>query len=141
MPGLVVPDSGAYQLVLVAHLVAVIVGFGGLLLARTTALPASVVEGRVEWFAYAVPVLGVLLVMLSQDRWRFGEPWIGASFLIYVAAIGIHQGVLRPSRSSAADPGPAPGAARRTGRVRAWGVVFDLLVVTAVALMVVKPGA
>ncbi len=133
-----VPDNGAYQVVLVAHLVAVVVGFGGLVLTRRLA-SGSALEGRVEWFVYAVPVLGVVLVMLSEDRWHFSESWLGWSFLAYLAAVGLHHGILRRARR-AAPSGTEPDSTASRRHVAA-GALFDVLVVTAIALMVTKPGS
>ena len=140
-----IPDGGAYQIVVVAHVVAVVAGFGGLILARRVGPGvADGLLGRLEWLVYAVPVLGVVAVMLSADRWHFSEPWIGGSLAAYLGAVGIHQGVLRPARrgGSATSTGHATSAASEPGRAaQVGGVAFDVLVVLAVALMVVKPGA
>jgi len=75
-----------------------------------------------EWLIYAVPVTGLLLVLVSEDRWQFSQAWISLSFLLYIAAVGVmHAGrKMMPSVRSA---------------------VLNLLVVAVVVLMVTKPGA
>ena len=75
-----------------------------------------------EWLIYAVPVTGLLVVLVSEDRWQFSQAWISLSFLLYIAAVGIMHGgrKLQPSLRSA---------------------ILNLLVVAVVVLMVTKPGA
>jgi len=130
---LFVPDSGAYQLLLVLHLITVIGGFGSILLdglygARAGA-GADAGGGQPgagpslsEWLIYAVPVTGLLLVLVSEDRWQFSQAWISLSFLLYIAAVGVLHGgrTLQPSVRSA---------------------ILNLLVAAVVVLMVTKPGA
>ncbi|MGQ0743307.1 MAG: hypothetical protein ACT4OS_03010 [Acidimicrobiales bacterium] len=125
----VVPDGLLYNLVLVAHIVAVMVGFGGLILARFGGIDGRVLANRVEWFAYSVPVLGVVVVLLSEDRWHFSQAWLGLGFAAWLLCIGVYQSVLRPARLGGHRPPRAATSA------------FDLLVVVAIALMVLKPGA
>jgi hypothetical protein len=36
---------------------------------------------------YAAPILGIVLVWLSDDLWKFDQTWISASFLAYIALI------------------------------------------------------
>ncbi|MGH3850373.1 MAG: DUF2269 family protein [Pseudonocardiaceae bacterium] len=158
MSGSVVPNGWTYQVVLVLHLIAVIVGFGGLILARTrirrvnpdeaaSTLAADALgatERWVEWFVYAVPVLGVVLVMLSEDHWHFSQAWIGLSLVTYLAALGLHQGILRPNAHrmlALANADEGTELVSRARKAKIFGVAFDALLVTAVALMVMKPGA
>ena len=130
MPSEVVPDTGVYQLLLVLHLVTVIAGFGSVALdgayGRRSAGSLSREGGNgpslSEWLIYAVPITGLLLVLVSEDRWQFSQAWISLSFLLYIAAVGVmHAGRRRnPAATSA-------------------GV--NLLVLAVVVLMVTKPGA
>ncbi|MGH9189732.1 MAG: hypothetical protein ACRD0Q_06840 [Acidimicrobiales bacterium] len=120
MLSLLVPESGLYQLVVVLHVVAVVGGFGSIVLNRTGKAPPWA-----EPLMYAVPVLGIVALLLSEDRWQFSQPWVSASFLIYVAAIGVYHSGVKKGGPKAATMGAA----------------FDLLVVLAIAVMVVKPGA
>ena len=121
-----VPDSGVYQLVLVLHLVTVIGGFGGILLdglyGNGEVASATPSPRLSEWLVYAVPVTGLLLVLVSEDRWQFSQAWISVSFLLYLAAVGVMHAGRRL---------PAPVA----------GGALNLLVVAVVVLMVTKPGA
>ncbi len=134
------PDTGVYELLLVLHLVTVIGGFGSIALdgvyrGRTASGPgpSGPVSGEQvpsgeegpslsEWLIYAVPITGLLLVLVSEDRWQFSQAWISLSFLLYIAAVGVmHAGRRRnPAATSAA---------------------VNLLVLGVVVLMVTKPGA
>ena len=134
-----VPDGGVYQLLLVLHLITVIGGFGGVVLDSLYGKPEAAGGGQgpsgplsgrhgpsgpgvSEWLIYAVPVTGLLVVLVSEDRWQFSQAWISLSFLLYLAAVGVmHVGRRLP--------GPVGGA------------VLNLLVVAVVVLMVTKPGA
>ena len=97
------PDSGIYKVVLVLHLMTAIVGFGGVMVAGYFGAMAAARKGSdgaaigevvekgykfAEWFMYAVPVLGILLVLISEDVFKFSQAWISLSFLLYIAAIG-----------------------------------------------------
>lgn len=120
----VIPDSGIYDVLLVLHLVTVIGGFGSIALdgAYRGGAPRGDGPSVPEWLIYAVPVTGILVVLVSEDRWQFSQAWISLSFLLYIAAVGVlHAGRRRnPSATSAA---------------------VNLLVLAVVVLMVTKPGA
>ena len=106
------PDSGVYKVVLVLHLLTAIAGFGGLavngfygaLAAKRrgregAAIGAAVDSGykASEWPIYAVPVLGIILVLLSEDIFGFGQLWITLSLLLYIVAIGLMHAVHLPT--------------------------------------------
>jgi len=122
----VIPDSGVYQLLLVLHLVTVIAGFGSIALdgAYRGLAPRGGGDGPSlsEWLIYAVPVTGILVVLVSEDRWQFSQAWISLSFLLYIVAVGVmHAGRRRnPAVTSAA---------------------VNVLVLAVLVLMVTKPGA
>jgi uncharacterized membrane protein len=169
------PDSGVYKVVLVLHLVTAIVGFGGLAVNGFYGAMAASRRGRegaaigevvdkgynfVEWFLYAVPVLGIVLVLMSEDAFAFSQAWISASFLLYIVAIGLLHGVHLPTvrrinallgelaagtggGQGAGDGGPPPQVAeldRLGGKAGAVGGILNLVGVVIVFLMVFKPG-
>ncbi len=165
--------SGLYKLVLVLHLLCAIVGFGSVMLAGVFASKAQARGGREglavtevlvdvaehwsEWFIYAVPILGILLILLSDDAWKFSQAWISVSFLLYIVGLGVSHGVHFPNLRrmnalaaellaggpSAAGQGPPPQVAEleaRGKKAAAVGMFLNLLVVAILFLMVWKPG-
>jgi uncharacterized membrane protein len=165
-------NSGIYKFVLVLHLVTVVVGFGSVMLNGIYAARAKKAGGRegvaiaeantfvsdkvAELFIYAVPILGILLIFLSDEVWQFDQKWISFSFLLYLIGIGLSHGLLRPTvkklnaltaQLAAAGPtpsagGPPPEVAevealdKRAGMV---GAILNVIVVVVIALMVWKP--
>ena len=155
-------DSGLYKLVLVLHILAVVIGFGGTFLAGILGAEAARRPGR-EGLAlaettvkvtslaptmavYTVPILGILLVLLSDDVWRFSETWISLSFLLYivlvVVAVAVHVPNLRTmiALRSGAEGVRSTEVEARERRAAAMGAVVNLLWVVVLFLMVFKPG-
>jgi uncharacterized membrane protein len=167
-------NSGTYKFVFVLHLLAVIIGFGSVMLSGVFGAKAKARGGREgaavaevtldvaehwsEWFIYAVPILGIVLILVSDDAWKFSQTWISLSLLLYIVALGLVHAVhfpnLRRMNVVAAElgAGPPPGGAgggpppqvaeleARGKRAAAVGGVLNLLVVVIVFLMVWKPG-
>ena len=166
-------NSGIYKFVFVLHLLAVIIGFGSVFLAGVFGAKAKARGGREgvaigevtyevgkhwsEWFIYAVPIFGILLVLLSDDEIKFSEAWISWSLLLYLVGLGITHAVHLPNVRrinelsselvSGAPPeagsGPPPQVAEleaRGKRAAAVGAVLNLLLVAVVFLMVWQPG-
>ncbi len=164
--------SGAYKFVLVLHLVTAIVGFGGTTIAGIFGAKAAARGGRegqavaettldvtehwAEWFIYAVPILGIILIFLSEDVWEFSQAWISLSFLLYIVALGIvhalHLPNIRRMNALGAElvaggppvgGGPPPQVAELERRGRLAGIlggVLNVIWVVIVFLMVWKPG-
>ena len=172
-------NSGTYKLLLVLHFLSIIIGFGPTVLAGVFGAKAKarggregqavaevtfeVIDGWAQWFIYAVPVFGILLVMVSDDAWQFSDAWISFSFLLYFVSLGVVHGAHRPNirrmnalmaelnTGAAASPGgggaaggPPPQVAElqmRGKRAAAVGALLNLLLVIILVLMVWKPGA
>ena len=157
--------SDVYKLVFVLHLMAVIVGFGGIFwnqlyqsraAARSGGGGVAVSDANydtsvrgAEWAIYAVPLLGIFLVLLSGDDITFAQPWISISFVLYVAILGLLHGAYWPSirRQRELLAGSQGGTASQAGELdrlegRAALVmgVINALVLVSVAIMVWKPG-
>ena len=154
-------DGDLYNLLLVLHLITVVVGFGSVALngvygalAKRNPGPegAAIGEANVhvtnkwaEWFIYAVPVFGILLVLASDDVWKFDQLWITLSFVLYIVGLGVSHGVMRPAakrmnalaREQRPDPAAMQALEKRLG---AGGGFLNLLVVVFIVLMVFKPG-
>ena len=166
-------NSGIYKFLLVLHIIAVVVGFGGVVLNGLYGARAKRAGGReglaisetnfwitervAEPAIYAVPILGILLILVSDDVWEFDQKWISFSFLLYIVGIALSHAVMRPAikrmnalQAELASAGPAPSA---TGgpppqvaeleslgqRVGAVGAALNVLLVIIIALMVWKP--
>src|ERR1043165_9463067 len=96
--------SGVYKFLFVLHILSAIVGFGAVMLnglygaeAEKRKGPGGLAIGEAnykvshvgEYFIYAVPVWGILLVLTSDKTWKFSQAWVGLAILIYAAAIAV----------------------------------------------------
>ncbi|HMD45441.1 MAG TPA: hypothetical protein VKG43_04735 [Acidimicrobiales bacterium] len=164
--GAAAPSGAGFDIVLLAHVAAVVVGFGSVvasgiqaarvLVAAPGAPPPSArryfVPG-VNWAGrvlYAVPVLGFVLLGLSGGDYGLDDGWVLAGLGLWVLVIAGAEGLLWPAeqrvaRTLAEDPGtargtaaPAPGgsAARVVVGVSSAIVVLGL---AATILMVAQP--
>ena len=155
-------DTDLYNLVLVLHLLAVIIGFGGMFIApfygneaRNRPGPEGLavaettlkVTGTVPTVAVcAVPILGTLLILLSDDTWKFSEAWISLSLLLYIVLMGLATGVQVPAiRKMVAQRSGADGAQsipmQALGKkVATVSAIVNVLWVVILFLMVFKPG-
>ncbi|MFM8304706.1 MAG: DUF2269 family protein [Actinomycetota bacterium] len=167
-------DSDGYKIVLVLHILTVVVGLGAVMLnglygaqakARRGPEGLAIAEANfkvtkiAEYFIYAIPVFGIALVAMSDDRFTFEQTWIWLSILLYVVALGISHGVMIPStkkmlvamREMAGGPpagapstgGPPPQAAQLEAlgkRLGTGGMVLNLITVVIIVLMVWQPG-
>jgi uncharacterized membrane protein len=162
-----------YGIVLLLHILAAIVGFGptfvyplyGAASKRRQgpdgeALLAETIHiaGITEFAIYAVPVFGILLVLLSDDALSFGDPWISAAFVLYFVAIAISRGLHVPNLKAmnalqkqlvamgpppAGATGPPPQVAEleeRGRRAGMYGGMLHTLLLVILYLMVFKPG-
>lgn len=105
-------NGGLHKLLLVAHLMAAIVGFGAVYLngiygaevkKRKGADGLAVLQAneRVskvgEWIIYTVPIFGILLVVTSDKAFKFSQTWIWLALLLYLVGIGVSHGVMVPT--------------------------------------------
>lgn len=148
-------SGSLYRFVLVLHILTVVVAFGSLVtnaayarLARERGgaegvaineANASVTKRVAQSSFYAVAVLGILLVVLSDGAIGFAEPWISLSFLLYIAAAVVLLALVIPAQRQA--NALAEGAGDRLDKkLAAYSGVFNLIFVAILALMVFKPG-
>lgn len=162
-------DSGIYKALLVLHILAAIVGFGTVFLNGLRGVEAKKRKGS-EGLAvmdttiavsdvamkviYLVFVFGVALVLTSDDTWKFSHLWVGLSMGLYLIAMGLSHGVLRPNihrmRALSAEmvaAGPAPGGPppqvaemeQRGKTVAIVSTVLNLILVVILTLMIWKP--
>ncbi len=105
-------DSGAYDTVLVLHVMCVIIGFGGVFLNGIYGAESKRHAGReglavfeatervgkiAEGFILAVPVFGIALILMSHSQWRFSQTWVIAALAVYGAALTLSFGVHLPN--------------------------------------------
>jgi uncharacterized membrane protein len=156
------PTSGAYQAVMIVHILAVVVGFGALFVSsvysvqgrrRGGAERAAISEAnefvatRVAAMAiYAVPILGIALIGMSDKVYKFSQAWVSTAFLLYLVMLAILLAVVRPSyrklNGLLRSPSPDAGAISAVEkRMASFVGVNHLLVVVVIYLMVVKPGS
>ena len=154
-------DGDLYNVLLLLHIVTVVVGFGSVALngvygalAKRSPGPEGAAIGEAnthvslkwaEWFIYAVPVFGILLVLASEDVWGFDQLWITLSFVLYIVGLGVSHGVMRPAakrmNALARQQRPDTAAMEATEkRLAAGGTFLNLLIVVLIALMIWKPG-
>ncbi|HEX4978983.1 MAG TPA: DUF2269 family protein [Acidimicrobiales bacterium] len=156
-----------YDLVLVLHLLAVVVGFGPFFLgtaiygrAAEGGGPAGLAIGRAtmkltavsDLFIYAVFVTGILLVILSDDVIPFSDMWISISMLLYFAGIAVSHAMLRPAgkrmlalQEELAGAGPPAGGGRprqvdeieAAGKRLAMAGMIENLIVVAIVFLMV----
>jgi uncharacterized membrane protein len=153
-------DGDLYKLVLLLHILAAIIGFGGMFIAgfygiESRRLPGDEglvvaqatlkVSGQVPTVAVcAVPILGILLILMSDDVWQFSQAWISLSFLLYFVLMGLATGLQVPTIRKLVALRAAGGNATQVEalgkRAAAVGAVVNVLWVITLALMVFKPG-
>ena len=154
-------DTDLYNLVLVLHILTVIIGFGGTFIAGfygresanrpgreglAVAETTLKVTGTIPTVAiYTVPILGILLILLSDDTWKFSEAWISLSLLLYIVLVALAVTVQVPAiRRMVAMRSGSEGAQslemQALGKKAAMvGGIVNLLWVVVLFLMVFKP--
>ena len=163
-------NSGLYKTLLVLHILTAIVGLGAVMLNGLYAAQAqkrpgpggrAVSEANFavstigEYFIYAIPVFGILLVLASDKAWKFSQTWIWLALLVYVIAIGISHAVLIPGHKrinallAEMEQGPPPAGGPPPQAVElqaigkkmaAAGATLNVFVVIFLVLMIWKPG-
>ncbi len=163
-------NSGIYKFLLVLHILSAIVGLGGVMLnglygAQTRQRPGpsgrAVLEANTfvseiaTYVIYAMGVFGILLVVASDEVWKFSQTWLWLALVLYAAAIGISHAVMRPSAARIRElmvemeqgppptGGPPPQVAeiQEMGRRLAiGGPILSINVVVILFLMIWKPG-
>jgi uncharacterized membrane protein len=151
MPIVAEVGSGAYNTVLTLHILAVVVGFGAIALSGLAAGRAgsgsggaavvrshwTVARGWAMWAVYAAFVLGIGLVLMSDEAWGFGDPWLSAAMGIYIVGVGAFHMLLAPARKQLAS---GAGDLAAAGKRLALGTaILDVVLVVNLALMIWKP--
>lgn len=157
-----------YDLLLFLHILAVVVGFGS-----TFALPAiqasasrldykdrALVGQQVaplEWKLIQPPiivagVLGILLIVVSDDTWKFSDTWISIAFVLFFAGLAISNTLMRSAQQRAgeligrlaagtADEHTKADLEDAEKKIAMFGGMLHLIFVLLLLDMVFKPGA
>ena len=153
--------SAIYRILLLLHIAASIVGFGGVIahgaynakafrakageaavLLRATAAVTNVAHYAI----YAVLVFGILLISVSSGDVSFSDPWISAGFLLWFLLVGAAHGLVRPavrSLTARAEELPAdtvlsddPAASAVAKKLALGEAVTQLLLAAALVVMI-----
>lgn len=162
-------DNVVYDIIFYLHILAAIVGYGGVFLnglyaQQAAATPApqqaaitaanTSVSNVAQVFIYANFAFGLIMAIMAEDASPVGfdQAWLSASMLLWIIAIGVSHGIMKPAvKAYTADlvaqaEGREPGS---TGidlealnkKMGAAGAFLNLMVVVILYLMVFKPGA
>src|SRR5262249_33512871 len=108
-----------------------------------------------EKVIYLIPVFGILLVLASDDVFKFSQTFVWLSLLLFVLALGISHSVLIPGHKKIngllleMEQGPPPvgGPPPQGAQIQELGrrqgaaaMVLDLLLVIILCLMIWQPG-
>lgn len=161
-----VDPSVIYQIVLLLHIAAAIVGFGGIIAhstynarafggnagdARVLLNTTQTVTNLAHNAIYGVFLLGIALVALSDGGIGFGEAWISASFVVWFAMVGLAHGMVKPAVRSLKEKAEGMNGATKMSddpevislakKLALGDGLTQLLIVAAIALMIWQPGA
>lgn len=127
--------NAGYDIVLLAHILAVIASFGVVVVAGAYALalsrPGPMADSVARYYRpginwagrvlFAVPVLGLVLMAMSHGDWTFSDAWILIGIVLWVIAASLAEMALWPSErrlqelvSSGASVGGPDGIPKNT---------------------------
>jgi uncharacterized membrane protein len=161
-------DLSGYNISLWLHITAAVVGLGATFAEAIAFQVALKMDPRVMPFVHrlqrminqrlANPALLIILItgiyQVSEGNWSFGDAWISATFVIIIVLGGLLGGYFIPTDKRLEAQAAAEVAAAGDGPVQysqgyldklkqegLIGTISGLLIVIAIFLMVVKPGA
>lgn len=92
---------------------------------RQIHLPALLVTG----------VLGIVLLVMSEDVFEFSQTWVSLSFLVWIAIGGVVSAVILPNEKRV-----GAGDLDAVKKLETGGMIASLLLVVMLYLMIFKPG-
>lgn len=157
--------SAIYRIVLLLHIATAIVGFGGVIAHgayNAKAFASKAGEAAIllkhtqsvtkiaHYALYALFLLGIVLIALSDSEISFAAPWVSASFVVWFAVIGVAHGMVRPAVAALAeragelapesDMSGDEGVTSIAKKLATGEGITQLLLVIALVLMVWQPG-
>ncbi len=128
--------SAAYDIVLLAHILAVVAALVAVVVAGASAAALSrpgpipqhlsrYYRPGVNWAGrvlFAVPVLGFVLITLSEGQWAVSDRWVVIGLVLWLAAATLAEAVLWPAERRlqegvgrmATDTSPPPASSATT---------------------------
>lgn len=155
-----------YDVVVLVHIVGAIAGFGGLACTGVFAAIARhanpsnagtirrYFNGGTNWVArtvYSVPILGLVLLEMSDGAFRLDEAWVVASLVMWVVAVVLAEAIIWPGERDISAKARTIGREHadaslpdRTSdvclRVMIAAAVDVLVFGASLVIMLVKPG-
>jgi hypothetical protein len=149
--------DAAYDVVLLAHVLAAAVGLGAVVVAGAYALvlrrsgrgPESVrryYRPGVNWAGrvlFLIPVLGAALMALSHGDWSWADGWITIGLALWAAVAVVAEMALWPAERrlqvAVAGPTPEAGLGSMCLQVAGLSAALSVALVAAAVVMVAKP--
>lgn len=143
-------SDNAYDLVLLLHIVAVLIAFAPAVNHPIFAQRFKA-DGQLERFAthaaangrflhlpalVVAGLLGIVLVVLSDEIIEFSEAWVSLSLLVWIALAGVVSALILPSERKVAA---GQLEAQRTAEM--GGQLAGVLLLVMLYLMIFKPGS
>jgi uncharacterized membrane protein len=146
-----------YDVVLLAHILSALVGFGAvapaggyaLVLRRPGPRSASVFRyyrPGVNWggrILFLVPVFGFVLIGISHGAWSLSDGWITIGLALWAISALVAEMVLWPAerrlQQAVAEDRPGDELHRTCSEVAALAAGFVVVLVVATTVMVAKP--
>ncbi len=147
------------ELLLVVHIVAIAIWFGGSVMnaiinmsvmklgrqeANAGLARAETGLGMKVYMPASILTLlsGIGLVLVSDDLYGFGDPWISFGFLVVIVAAVLGPVKFQPLSEAIAEgyeSGDVPAAEAAVKEIKVWSAVNSGLLLLAIIAMVVKP--
>jgi hypothetical protein len=149
--------GAGYDIVLLAHVLSVLVGFGavaaagGYALALARSGPESEPIRRyyrpgVNWagrILFLVPILGMVLILMSHGQYGYSDQWVGTGLVLWAVVATIGELALWPAERrlqvAVGDPAPVIDLRAQSLRVAGMSAAVLILLIVATVVMVAKP--
>lgn len=144
-------DDALYQVVYLLHIGTMVAAFAGAIVGpRLAALARTgdpALQGRVAAFMaegtklvhfpalLLAGLLGIVLILLSDDVYEMSQSWISIAFVLWFAMLGVQWFLLRPAQLAAAGGDAAAGK-----KIGMFTGILHLLFLLMLIDMVWKPG-
>jgi hypothetical protein len=149
--------GAGYDIVLLAHVLSVVVGFGAvaaaggyaLALARSGPESESIrryYQPGINWAGrvlFLVPIFGIVLLYMSHGQYGYSDQWVGTGLVLWAAVATIGELALWPAerrlQMALADSGSITDLRSPCLRVAGMAAAVLVLLIVATVVMVAKP--